>query len=394
MNIKLSSFRSSLHEKNSLDKEISLFLTDIENKLNTKLNIANLDDYDCDLKLIFIESGGSEGLFLKNFSKLKEPYYFLTNGSNNSLAASLEILTYLNNHNLKGEILHGSTSYIAKRINELVVLDSVKKKLKETKLGVIGIPSDWLISSIPNYNDIKNIFGVELVDIPIDEVNNNYLKVDFNTFKYELKDFDKNELSKAKNICLALDRIKAKYKLSGFTLRCFDLLTSLHSTGCLALAMFNNNHVTATCEGDIMAMLSMEIAKLISNEFVFQANPSRIDTDNNKIVFAHCTIPFGMLKDYKFDTHFESNSGLAVKGYLYEKDITIFRLSSNLKSYYCAEGRILRNLEEANLCRTQIEVEVYDDVSKILKEPCGNHHIIFYGKHKNLIDALMKELYK
>mgnify|MGYP003301395200 CR=1 FL=1 len=60
------------------------------------MNIVPLDDYDCDLKLIFIESGGSEGLFLDGFKLLKAPYYLLTSGDNNSLAASLEILTYLN----------------------------------------------------------------------------------------------------------------------------------------------------------------------------------------------------------------------------------------------------------------------------------------------------------
>ncbi len=75
--------------------------------------------YDADLSLIMVESGGSEGYFLKVHDKLKEPIILLTFGNSNSLAASMEILTYVQNAGEKGEILHGSDEYIASRIIEL-----------------------------------------------------------------------------------------------------------------------------------------------------------------------------------------------------------------------------------------------------------------------------------
>lgn len=394
MEIKFSRFRSFLHNNDVLNKEIEEFLGAISKEIGEDLIDSELEDYACDLKLIFIESGGSEGIFLKNFSKLKEPYYFLTTGSNNSLAASLEILTYLNTKGLKGEVIHGSINYVASRIKSLCILEKAKKALRSAKFGVIGKPSDWLISSIPGYAIVKEKLGLQLVDIPLKEVTDNYLKVDFNDVKIDLEDFNKEELTKAKNVYLALKRIKDKHRLNGLTLRCFDLISSIHSTGCLGLALLNNEGVISSCEGDIMALISMYIVKVLTGEYTFQANPSRIDADNNKIVFAHCTLPIGMTTHYDFDTHFESNSAVAIKGYLKEEDVTVLRISSNLKDYYLDEGKIIRNLEESNLCRTQIEVKMDNDVRQILQNPCGNHHIIFYGRHQKLIKEFLDDVLK
>lgn len=390
--IKLSSFKSSLHNYDEFDVGTKKFISEIENNINDKIIFSSLDDYDCDLKLIFISSGGSEGLFLNEFAKLKEPYYFLTSGNNNSLAASLEILTYLNLNNKKGEIIHGNISYIGQRIKELERINKNIKEISNSKLGVIGKPSDWLISSIPSYKAVKDKFGIDLVDISLDEVKNEFDKFSFDNLKIDLKDFDKEELNKAKKIYQAFSNICLKNKLDGFSVRCFDLLQPLKSTGCLGLALLNDKNIISSCEGDIMAMISMLVAKKISGNEVFQANPSRIDVENKKIVFAHCTIPLNMVKDYKFDTHFESRTGVAIKGYLYEDDVTVFRLSSNLCDYFLEEGKIIRNLDDPNLCRTQIEVLFDNDISNILSKPCGNHHIIFYGKHKKEIEDYLKNI--
>ena len=97
-----------------------------------------------------------------------------------------------------------------------------------------------------------------------------------------------------------------------------------------------------------------------------------------------------MLTSYRLDTHFESGIGVAVRGKLKEDEVTILRLSSDLKHYFVAEGRIIKNLEEDNLCRTQIVIKCDDDISSLLTHPCGNHHIIFYGHHQEEINSLLK----
>jgi len=390
MKIKISTLRSVLHDTLEFDNRSREFISSIEKVLGYKLELAPLDDYTCDLKLIFIESGGSEMLFKNNIDLLKEPYYFLTSGENNSLAATLEILTYLKTINKNGEIIHGEIDYISKRIKEL--LDTKEKKILDNKrYGVIGKPSDWLISSIPDYNEIKSRFGATLVDVDLSEVINGFKEYQ-KIVDVDPLNFDKTEVINANKVYYVLEDIIKKYHLDGFTIRCFDLLDTIKTTGCLALARFNESGIIATCEGDIMAMISMAIVKEISNASSFQANPSRINTSDNTILFAHCTVPFDMLKTYKYNTHFESGIGVAVKGELFLKDVTVFRLSKDLSRYFVSKGKIINNLELDNLCRTQILVKLEEDSKELLINPCGNHHIIFYGDYKDKIINLLKKI--
>ena len=396
MNLNIITLKSSLHDEKALGESTLGFLKEVTNELNKieKTNVTINENNNDGFNLIFIETGGSEGLFLKNKDNLKEPYYLLTNGNNNSLAASLEIMTYININNLKGEVIHGNISYVSNRIYELYKINELKKKLNNINLGVIGKPSDWLISSIPSYDLVKKKLGINLIDIPISKLEDFFNKTSFVKPSNIKLDYNNEELLKANKIYNGLDILVKEYKLDGLTLRCFDLLTSVKTTGCIGLALLNNEKIIATCEGDIAAMLSMTIATKLFDEFTFQANPSRIDTEKNNIIFAHCTIPFGMLNKFNLTTHFESKTGVAVKGYLKEEDVTILRISSNLKNYFLSEGHIIRNLDDPNLCRTQIEVHLDCDVKEILKNPCGNHHIIFYGRHKKLLKLLLDELLK
>ena len=74
------------------------------------------------------------------------------------------------------------------------------------------------------------------------------------------------------------------------------------------------------------------------------------------------------------------------------KNFSDFKVSSNnLKEYYISEGTIIDNLEEDNLCRTQIRIQL-DDVRYFLTSPYGNHHIIVYGKHKENIVNYMNNI--
>lgn len=386
MKVKIYAIQSQLHNQNVLNESTSALIHSLEDE---NLSIAIENDAsklyeDSDLVLILVQSGGSENLFIKNFAQFKEPYYLLTYGVNNSLAASLEILAFLKNHNLKGEVLHGDTDYIRSRIKALAPIQPTKKG--SANLGLIGRSSDWLISSDVDPKNALEKFDVNLVYIPIQELIDEYNKLSSFEIYDSLKDkkFDPKEVSKAERLYNAIKVLVKKYNLSGFTIRCFDLLGTLKTTACLALSHFNDEGIIATCEGDVPSMLGMYVAQKMLNEAAFQCNPSRIDTKNNEILLAHCTIPCSICKSFVLDTHYESGIGVGIHGEVKEGDATIFRLNSALTECFVEEGTIKNNQYENKLCRTQIICN-FPELEKILKTPLGNHELIILGHHKKAL---------
>ncbi len=384
--------KSLLHNQDIIDNN-SRFLLDELSKI-TNYNYILCDDVK-KLKghdsLILVQSGGSENIFLNEiYPYYGGPYYLLTYGANNSLAASLEILAYLNQNDKEAEVLHGDIKYIASRIEYIYN----KKENQKIRLGVFGKPSDWLISSNVDYDKALKIFNIELVDVSGEELRMQILKYIDIDYHYDFKKkFDNNDtLTKSYAIYVALKDLVKKLDLQGFTIRCFDLLNITKQTSCYGLAKLNSEGIVATCEGDIPSMISMYIIRKELKLSAFQVNPQFINQDKKEISFAHCTIPLDMVKDYSLMTHFESNMGLAIKGNIKEGDCTVFKISADLKSFYVDEGKLVQDEFSLLRCRTQVKVIFDNDVNYFLTSTLSNHHIIIYGRYASVLSNYLRSL--
>ena len=329
----------------------------------------------------------------------------------------MEILSYLRQEGLRGEILHGSPSYIRSRIEALSKVEEARRFLEYKTLGIVGHPSDWLISSGFDRDVILDKLGLSLQYIPMEE-----LLEEYSSLKDEVAE-SWNEVQSLRSACRSLSgtarslsgvegplptpvkqaipgayrlykallTLTTDYGLSGLTIRCFDLLTSIHNTGCLALARLNSEGYVAGCEGDVPAMLSMMIGWAVSGVSGFQANPSSIDPETGEIVFSHCTVPLDMVSSFGLDTHFESGIGVGIRGQLPSGPVTVFKVSGNLSKHFVCEGELLRCEAKPDLCRTQTVLRLpASAASYFLTEPIGNHHIILPGHHTAVLEALLK----
>lgn len=244
------------------------------------------------------------------------------------------------------------------------------------KLGLIGKPSDWLIASTYRTDILLSRLGMEIIDVPIEEVTS-------------LGEVD-GGIEGANLIYLRLRDIVQHYQLDGITLRCFDLLTTVKNTGCIALSKLNDEGIVATCEGDVPTLVTMMLAKQITGCPGFQCNPARIDTTKHQMLFAHCTIPLCMCENHTLTTHFESGIGVAIHGELPIGNYTLTKVSGDLSRVYASDITLIRNQYEPNLCRTQVWLQVNEgDIHYFLTEPIANHHVIVPGHHADEIKQLL-----
>lgn len=398
----LYSLTSELHSEPVAEPADERFIQDIEKALGEAFKFGSTDFSEYSRtrnNIIYVRTGGTEGIFKSIFCKEGSlnipdgmPVRLLTSGKSNSLAASMEILSFLNRAGWPGEILHGSAEEITLRLrggftkggkNHVKEYD-MGRILEGYKVGVVGKPSDWLISSDVDYAVAKERLGVEIVDIDINELVGlaeepdrkwlEGLKLNPPNKPKFGKSISGKDFSGSMDIYCAMKTLVERYGLAGVSLRCFDLLTALGNTGCMALAILNSQGVVATCEGDIPTLLSMCIAHQKFGISGFQANLSRIDGD--KMLFAHCTVPLNMVEEYSYDTHFESGIGVAVHGVLPAGAARIFKLSPDCSEMFLEDVEILENQYNDCLCRTQILVDAPGLADYFLRSPIGNHHVI------------------
>ena len=401
MQINIFTLTSPIHNHKEIEAVTKEWLGAIQEVLGKDvLNICH-EQYGligcADLDLIYVRTGGTEGLFRKLYTeneKLRgKKIYLLTSGKSNSLAASIEILSWLHLNGAEGEILHGDAPFIAKRIILLAKVNMALKQLQNQKIGIIGKPSDWLIASDYNSDILRQKIGVQIEEITIDELLQEFRRHDYPiSARKRLQTCPSDYFIGALEVYGSLRRIVDKHHLSALTLRCFDLLSTIKNTGCLALALLNQEGIPSSCEGDVPARLTMMISQALTGHTGFQANPSRINPETDECIFAHCTIPLNMISKYEYDTHFESGIGVAIKGKMPTGIVTLAKVNGDLTRFYAAEGILEENLNEANLCRTQVKIKVPGAAKYFLYNPIGNHHIILQGSQRELINIFMQSL--
>ena len=403
--MKVLILRSSFQSDDFVRTEYAELLGLLKDKCNAEITILGDENVtswraasapDC----VMVATGGVENMFKSIFdmetfqeTSLQKTITLIADGRNNSLAASLEILSYLSENGKEGRILHGTNEEI---INDIVetfpetshpetshpetshpVTSPHTELFNGTRIGVFGQPSDWLIASGVDYDYLREHYGITTVFIDLKRL------VD------EIGKTEKSDMMAADKTYSAIKKICRDERLDAMTIRCFDIVKACNTTSCLALARLNDEGIVAGCEGDMQTLMTMLLAKKLCNEPAFMANPS-ILTDKTSM-FAHCTVPLSMCYKTNMRTHFESGIGVAVQGDLPLGDYTILKWGGRkLDKYFVTEAKAIKNEYSNHFCRTQITFDV-NLKPYLLKHPIGNHHVIIRGRYSETIKKFMKE---
>lgn len=385
----------SNHSDTQFEQNTTAYLQQLSNALGEEVRPSTGKAFaPSESQIFYIASGGTEELFVRDYSNVKGPVYLLTMPSRNSLAASMEILAWMRERNIPGEILHGTPAEIAAKLKMITRAAAAKKALQSMRFGVTK-PSGWLIASGVDPSVMKEVSGAELVTIPMAELmaetaKNTYQPNPF-TDQLKKKAFPGQEIEKALYIYGGVKRLVEKYRLQGISIKCFDLLEPCASSGCLALAILNAEGIYAACEGDQRSLLSMAVIGQLTGQPVFMANPARLNLATREAVFAHCVLPLQMPDKYELLTHYESGIGVAIAADLPKDRCTIFKTKEDFKEFVALEGTLTDNLHEGDMCRTQVRIALDEPLDYFLTRPIANHHMIVMGEHKELVRTFMAQ---
>ena len=403
-----SSLQNHSFVKREYDGLLNILASDFDAQFDFLDNLESLPS-SSKYEDFIISTGGVENIFLDLLKRnlVGTNVTLIADGRFNSLAASMEILTYLNNNNIKAFIAYGSNEEISARLKEHPHVDFVNEQcgsaalsLSGDKIAVFGEPSDWLIASNVDRDFLKQKFYIDFVDIPLDTLFRRFSLIDDNMVEFLATDFQavtsrgettERDLLDSLKIYLAINQICQENNCTCATVRCFSIIEKLKATGCLALALLNDEGIDAACEGDLLSLLSMILVRRVTGMPSFMANPSAMSKDNHTTTFAHCTVPTTMCRRYGFRSHFESQCGLAVAGEFSPSEVyTIFKWGGEkLDRFFVEEAVSVVAPSNENLCRSQLTLNFYNP-EYMLNNPIGNHHIILKGAFADKLRTALK----
>jgi len=362
--------------------------------------LEHLKDSNIAGAIVVVATGGTERSIRTIARTLKKPILLIAHPYSNSLAASIEAYTSLNEDKIPIKLLYSNLDKeILNDTKKFINVCKAIHKIEHSKLGQIGAPSPWILTS-KSPELIKNKLGTDIVRLEIADLFENVNKVrddDARNIANKIKEMfgeivepRDEDLIKAAKIYSALKDISLKNGFSAITLRCFDLIAH-DVTGCIGISLSNDDGLIAGCEADLDATLTMMILNALTNEPVWIANIAKVNTKENTITLAHCTIATKMLESTKksvLRNHFESGRGVSIQGHLKRSEVTLVRLGGkNLDKMTIATGKIVEtDLRDPLLCRTQAKIKLDGNVQKFIMNALGNHQILAYG---NLTQELL-----
>ena len=403
MTIHLISFASLLHKQASLRSSHEAVLSELEKYYTVKfIDYQHMDKLSSDdFKIIFIATGGVERLVIQHFERLPRPVIMLADGMQNSLAAALEVSSWLRGRGMKSEILHGELPSIVQRIHILYNNFQAQRSLFGKRIGVIGTPSSWLIASNVDYLLAKRRWGIEYMDIPLERIYEHFHKITDDEVgassaavasqALACREATPEDLIKAMRLYRAIKKVCEEEKLNALTLSCFKLIEQIDTTGCLALALLNDEGIIAGCEGDLQSVFTMLAVRTLTKKEGFMANPSMINTRTNELVLAHCTVGLKQSERYIIRNHFETEKGIGIQGLLPTGDVTIVKCGGEcLDEYYLSTGTLTENTNYINMCRTQVRIKLNTPAEYFLRNPLGNHHMMIQGNDEYILNEFFQ----
>jgi len=335
--------------------------------------------------VLFFLSGGSERLAIQQVSA-GNFYILVGSRHDNAYASATEVKAYLSSRDIQSVLLDEEAPGTKSFLNDFSTVRQALKNLHGKRLGLIGKVSDWLISSAIPSDLLEEKLGIQLTVIPWSKLAHFSALNASDSFLDSFPDETAIDLTDTAKVYALLTNTIQERNLDAITVECFPLVRKDSVTACLPLAKLNNEGFPAGCEGDLTAISGMMLCRELTGIIPWIANINKVSEE--MCMFSHCTIAPGLVSGFSVKTHFETGVGTAIEGDFKGDSVTVFRFDNKLSKAFIATGNITGRPKSATACRTQIEVKLTEnDVQLLRQSPLGNHHLIFPGDCKSLLQT-------
>ncbi len=293
-----------------------------------------------------------------------------------------------------------------KDIDDQIRLIGVRKRLKDTRIALIGFPPDWYSrwQHLPDPELMRQKLGVGITPLEIreflaevdriEEPQAEALAQQWMEDAQEVAEPSLAEVREAAKMFLALDRILKQSGAQAVALNCIEPIFSFRP--CFPLSQLRDDGVPTACEADVSALLTMLILGYIADKPAFMGNIVRADPENNVVMISHCVVPSKMAglaqppKPYKLRDYHGRYGVTAYVNLDKGQEVTIARVARDLDKIVALRGKIV-DCRDTVSCRTTVTVKIRD-VREFIQKALGNHHVMVYGDHIGDIRALSQAL--
>ena len=288
------------------------------------------------------------------------------------------------------------TPVAKKKADNLKVLspEETLKKLKGRKILSVEreIDEDYV-------RKVKELLGVEIERVTLDEVNEETARVDkaaaralCNEWKSKadsIKDVPDETIFDAARLYYAMKGILKKHNADSITIDCLTGVYSkkLCAYPCLGFMQLQDEGLLGICENDIDSTLTMMVFGAMTGRMGYISDPV-LDSSSRSIIYSHCVSTRkyfgedGPESPYEILTHSEDRDGASVRviapiGY----PVTTLKFNFGEGTMAVHTGTVTGNSKDDRACRTKIIVEVDGDYEKIYRQWDHYiwHRVTFYG---------------
>lgn len=314
---------------------------------------------------------------------------------------------YLKDYNIKFKWFFGYPKdklFLDRFTLTLKVLSGLKS-LSQSRLALIGGIASGFYDLYFDERSLRSKFGIAVFNHGLDEVLQKvkeYKESRVAQILGEIKNEGMNKnvelkyLQKGARVYLALEEIAKENDYQALAISCWPKFQSEYQFDvCSTLGRLNQNHIVASCEGDVVSALSMLLLNYLNHQQSTLMDLVKFDTSDNSLLMWHCgpTAQCWANKErVKYSTHYIDKFGVINDMVFQPQPLTIMRTTQEGREMLLVKGDILASNKKSydgsrgwvgNLKQKGKRISALDFINTILIHRFPHHFPIASGELVN-----------